>query len=90
MLPHLLSVFLSVRDKKTTMFLSDGEVCSREQGAVENSHSLSRRSNFRAAWVSRVKKTVARIRERFAWKGIVHDVQQIVSFSGWCFFLTFQ
>ena len=26
-----------------------------------------------------VKKTVARIRERFAWKGILHDVQQIVS-----------
>ena len=37
-----------------------------------------------------VKKTVARIQERFAWKGIVHDVQQIVSFSGGCSFLTFQ
>ena len=27
------------------------------------------------------KKTIARIRERFAWKGIIKDVQQMVSFD---------
>jgi hypothetical protein len=31
-----------------------------------------------------VKKTVARIRERFAWKGILHDDQQIVSTCDVC------
>lgn len=29
-----------------------------------------------------VKKTVARVQERFAWKGIISDVQQIVCFEG--------
>ena len=32
----------------------------------------------------REKKTIARIRERFAWKGIIKDVQQMVSFDLQC------
>ena len=31
------------------------------------------------SWHMGIKRTVARVKERFAWKGVVQDVQQIVS-----------
>ena len=40
------SVCMSVTSRQP--FLPDGEVCARAQGAVKSSHSLSRRSDFRA------------------------------------------
>ena len=51
-----------------------GEVHPREKGATKDCAGIPPISGHMG-----IKRTVARVKERFAWKGVVQDVQQIVS-----------
>ena len=78
--PHRLSVFLSA-----CLSLVDNHFCQMVRYVQERKEQLRVATACHVDPTSGhmgVKKTVARIRERFAWKGILHDVQQIVSVEG--------
>ena len=73
---------MSIRNSTRILLSSHeivGEVHPREKGATKDCAGMPCRPYVRGSGHMGIKRTVARVKERFAWKGVVQDVQQIVS-----------